>query len=174
MTFSPHLHGQELGSLSQVGSECWSASWDFPWVHSSTFWPSTYCMTTFLSLSIPKIYQGDLGTYILDLYGTNEFHLSWPRVRCRFRKSDLVTRMHVEHCSIGKGFLQALSLSIKGIISMWCHTSRSRSTQTLIFPVPLGSRYMVPPYHSPPHFTGQKEMDMFKGASGIYLVLTLC
>ena len=103
-------------------------------------------MTAFLSLYIPKICQGDLGTYILELYGKDEFHLSWPGVRCHFRQNGLVTGMYVEHCSIGKGFLRAPSLSLKGIIAIWHHTNSTRSVQTLILPIPLGSGYMVPPY----------------------------
>jgi len=87
-----------------------------------------------------------------------------------FRQSGLVTGMYVEHCFVGKGFLRALSLRFKGIITMWHHTSSFRSAQTLILPVPLGSGYMVPLYRTPPHCTGQKEMDMFEGAPGIWLV----
>ena len=75
MSFLPHLHGQELGALSRVGSECWSASWVFPWVHPSTFglpfvvWPPSSPRVS------PKVCQGDLGTYILKLYGIDVYHL---------------------------------------------------------------------------------------------------
>jgi hypothetical protein len=78
-----------------------------------------------------------------------------------FRHSGLVTGMYVEHCSVGKGFLWALSLSLKGIIAMWRYTSITRSTETLILSNPLGSGYTMPPYHAPPHCTSQREMDMF-------------
>ena len=92
-----------------------------------------------------------------------------------FRQSVLVIGMYVEHCSVGKGFLQAPSLSLKGIIAMWHHTSSTKSAQTLILLVPLGSGYTVPPYHTPPHCTGQKEMDMLGGAPGICRAsLSLC
>lgn len=89
--------------------------------------------------------------------------LAWGSMS--FRQSVLVTGKYVEHCSVGKASLQALSLSLKGIIT--------KSAQTPIFPIPLGSGYTVPPYHIPPHCIGQKEMDMFGGALGIRLVLGL-
>ena len=84
-----------------------------------------------------------------------------------FRRSGLVTEKYVENCFVGKGSSWDLSISLKGIISMWRHTSSTRSTLTLILPLPLGSGYTVPPYHIPPQYKGQKEMDMFGGASGI-------
>ena len=73
-----------------------------------------------------------------------------------FRQSGLVTRKYVEHCSVGKGSLQAPSLSFKGIIAMWRQSSSTRSAQTLIFLIPLGTGYTVLPYHIPPHCTSQK------------------
>ena len=94
--------------------------------------------------------------------------LAWGSMS--FRQSGLVTRKYVEHYSVGKGSLWAPSLSLKGIMVMWHHTSSTRSTLTPILSVPLGSGYTMPPYHIPPHFTGQKEMDMFRGAPDIWLV----
>ena len=60
--------------------------------------------------------------------------------------------MYVEYCSIGKGFLRAPSLSLKGIITMWCHTSSTKSAQT-DFAGSLGiGLYDAPiPYSTPLH-----------------------
>ena len=144
MTFSPHLHGQEPGSMSWVGSKCWSASWVFPWVHPSSVYLPFVVRPPSFPCVFPKVCQGDLGIYILDLYGTNECHLSWHRVQFRFRQSGLVTGRYVEHCSASKGFLQAPSLNLKVIIAMWRHTSSTKSTQTLILPVPLDPAIRCP------------------------------
>jgi hypothetical protein len=75
-------------------------------------------MTTFLSRVSPKVCQGDRGPYILDLYGTDGYQLlAWGFMS--FRQSGLVTGKYVEHCFVGKGSLQAPSISLKGEKSEW-------------------------------------------------------